>query len=731
MFLRGIRAQGWRPSGRVQSARHVREELERLHALLSGHQALLEAINHRAALLEDINHMLVMSPAQRRRPSRPRPEMPADVVAQLRLPAPAQPQATVVVPVHGERDFTLNCLWSLARADTKVPFDVVVVDDASPGALGEELPEIKGLRLLRLSENHGFISACNAGVAQVSAPFVVLLNNDTEVHEWWLDALVAKAKSDDRIAIVGAMLLDASGAVQDAGGIVWSDGEASNYGRNASPDDFAYGWSRDVDYCTGACILVRRTFWSQVGGFDGRFTPAYYEDTDLAFQARANGWRVVYEPAARVTHFEGVSHGTDVTTGVKSYQVRNRTVFKTKWAHELRQQFDHDADHLMQARDTRRGGHIVVIDHIVPEPDRDAGSLRMRNVLELLVDEGFVVHFIADNLVGSEPYTEDLQRLGIEVVHGPVDPFDVLRSLGPDLSLVLLSRPGVAWRYLPWAREHCPDVPVVFDMVDAHGLRERRRAATSNHAGVERAAEAWDRMERALAQSADLTIAVSDADARHLTRIAGEVPSAVLPTIYRPRPAAVTVDGRTGLLFVGGFRHHPNVRAALDLVRYVVPLVEANMGTPVPTMIVGPDAPIQVQRLASADVTVTGWVRDIVPLQRASRVFVAPLAFGAGVKGKVCESLIAGLPVVTTSIGAEGLDVIDGEHVLIGDEPQTMADHIGRLLTDDDLWLRLSRAGKARAEELVGFEAGRQQLRRILADLNVVAPDRTVPPPSR
>lgn len=673
--------------------------------------------------------MLVMSPAQRRRPTRPRPEMPADVVAQLRLPRPEEPVATVVVPVHGQREFTLNCLWSLSQADTKVPFDVLVVDDASPGALGEELAEVKGLRLLPLTENEGFLGACNAGVAQVTAPFVVLLNNDTEVHDGWLDALVARANADDRIAIVGAMLLYESGAVQDAGGIVWSDGDAWNYGRNASPDDFACGWSRDVDYCSGACILVRRSFWTQVGGFDTRFSPAYYEDTDLAFQARANGRRVVYEPAARVTHFEGASHGTDVTTGVKAFQVRNRAVFKAKWTAELRHQFDHDADLLLQARDTRRGGHVLVVDHIVPEPDRDSGSLRMRNVLELLVDEGFVVHFIADNLVGSEPYTEDLQRLGVEVVYGPVDPFDVLRGLAADLSLVLLSRPGVAWRYLPWAREHCPDVPVVFDMVDAHGLRERRRAATSNQAGVERAAEAWDRMERALAQSADLTIAVSDVDARHLASIAGEVPSVVLSNIYRPRTATVEVDGRTGLLFVGGFRHHPNVRAALDLVRYIVPQVEANTGRPVPTTIVGPDAPRQVQRLASADVTVTGWVRDIEPLQRASRVFVAPLAYGAGVKGKVCESLIAGLPVVTTSIGAEGLDLIDGEHILIGDDPQTMAEHIGRLLTDDDLWLRLSAAGKARADELVGFEAGRQQLRRILAGLNVVAPDRTVAPP--
>jgi GT2 family glycosyltransferase len=723
------REQGGRMASHDDKAEPVREVLSALadvRKVLDQHSELLSSVNHRSVLLEHLYDRAVRDTGRGLAGSSAW-EGPVPDSTSFVMPNPVLPEATVVIPVHDQLSLTLRCLESLARARTAVAFDVLVVDDASAAPLPSELARVRGLRVERLQRNVGFLQACNAGVACARGRFVVFLNNDTIVHDCWLDALVERAMTDHRIALVGAMLLCPDGTVQEAGSIVFRDGSARHYGRGSDPSAFDVGVTRDVDYCSAACLLVRRTFWDEVGGFDARYQPAYYEDVDLAFEARSRGWRVVYEPAARVVHLEGGSHGTDLAVGTKAFQVRNQMTFARKWSHILEAQHSPDTDRPLRARD-RRGGHVIVVDHYVPEHDRDSGSLRMRYLLELLVEEGFVVHFISDNLHASQPYTRQLQALGIEVIAGAVDPYEVIRQLAPDVVLALLARPGVAWRYIPWVREHCPDVPIVFDMVDAHGLRERRRAMVESSPGTAAAADAWDRMEATLALCSDLTLAVSSADADHLRRCAGDVPYAVLPNIHRPRTVLKSVSERDGILFVGGFRHPPNVRAAIDLVREIVPRVERLLGRDVPVILAGSDPPEEVRRLASRTVTVAGWVLDLAPLHDHCRVFVAPLSFGAGMKGKIGESLINGLPVVTTSIGAEGLDLTLGVDLLVADRPGDLAHHVAAVLTDDDLWRRLAESGRRYAEENLGIAAGRWRLRSILDGLGVARPG--VPPRS-
>src|SRR5690606_3762654 len=131
--------------------------------------------------------------------------------------------------------------------------------------------------------------------------------------------------------LVGSQLLYPDGRLQEAGGLVFDDGSAANYGRFEAPDDPRFASLRDTDYCSGAALAIARALFDRLGGFDGRYAPAYYEDTDLAFAVRAAGCRVLYQPASRVVHLEGASAGTDVRSGIKAYQVRNRAVFAAKW----------------------------------------------------------------------------------------------------------------------------------------------------------------------------------------------------------------------------------------------------------------------------------------------------------------------------------------------------------------------------------------------------------------
>ena len=167
-----------------------------------------------------------------------------------------------------------------------------------------------------MKQNSGFIGAVNAGLERAKGRYVLLLNNDTEVLPGWLDALMRTMETEENVGVVGAQPADPDGTLQEAGGIIWRDGSGLNYGRGGDADDPSYNFVRDVDYCSGACLLVRKEILDALGGLDRRYSPAYYEDTDLAFAARKLGYRVVYQPEAKIRHAEGSSNGTDEGSGV-------------------------------------------------------------------------------------------------------------------------------------------------------------------------------------------------------------------------------------------------------------------------------------------------------------------------------------------------------------------------------------------------------------------------------
>ncbi len=428
---------------------------------------------------------------------------------------------------------------------------------------------------------------------------------------------------------------------------------------------------------------------------------------------------------------------TTRSSGHKRFQEQNRPKLVEKWRHRL------DVEHLRNspanvtlAADRHRGPHVLVVDHRVPMWDRDAGSLRILKIMEALIGLGAHVTFMPENFAPIEPYTRGLQNMGIEVLYGELDPRVELAARASRLTTVVLSRPHPASHWLDTIRELAPDATVVYDTVDLHWLREARRgevAAGRRETAFAKGngkpatvgsvpsqampakARALRELELAMMRASDMTMVVSSAERDQVLRDVPGTDVLVVPTLHEVEVDVAPVEDRAGILFVGGFEHMPNVDAAVHLVKDVMPGVWRQLGD-IEVTIVGPAPPSEVQALASSRVEVAGWVEDLLPLLRRSRLMVAPLRFGAGMKGKITQCLAAGLPVVTTSLGAEGLDVHDGKDILVADEPEGLVERIVVGCRDDGLWRRISAAGQSLVTTACSPEAIEAQMRILLGE---------------
>jgi O-antigen biosynthesis protein len=652
----------------------------------------------------------------------------------ISLPEFDNPKVSLIIPLYAHAELTRACLNSIRDNTTRVSYEVIIVDDAADEQTKRLLEKVRGARIVSNDENIGYIRSVNRGAALARGRWLVLFNNDTEVTNGWLTAMLACAESAEDVAVVTPKYLYPDGSLNEAGGVIWRDGTGVNYGRGDRPDDFQYGYRRETDYGSAAALMVSADLWKATGGYDERYLPMYYEDADLCFEARERGLRVLYEPEAVVIHIEGASAGNDPTSGHKRYQEENRSKFVAKWAHRL------DAEHLRPAptnlrlaANRHRGHHVLVIDHRVPMWDRDAGSLRMFHIMKAALASGARVTFMPDNLTPTEPYTRHLQKMGIEVIHGHVHVNAELDTIGPRLDLVILSRPHTASRWLDIVREFAPSATVAYDTVDLHWLREARRGATGFAVGtieisngslgsIAPKAQALRHLELAMIRAADATIVVSNCEREQVER---DVPGSrviVIPTVHDIEPLVQPPEGRSGILFVGGFEHTPNIDAAICLVKEVMPKVWRELGD-VPVTIVGSSPPPQVTALASPLVDVTGWVEDLQPLFDNARLMVAPLRYGAGMKGKITQSLAVGLPVVTTPIGAEGLEDKGEQCMLVAEDQQGLAAQAISVYEDDQLWRRLSCAGQSLIAEQCSTQLLSDRLSNLLEGTFVVVPD--------
>lgn len=614
------------------------------------------------------------------------------LLAENQTPLPSQTvKVSIIIPVFNKAEFTFQCLRSLLREIDLTQNEIIVVNNASSDETARLLDLLRNhLCVIHNGENKGFVEACNQGAAIARGEFLVFLNNDTVVESQWLKAMVETIENDKTVGAVGSKLVYPDGRLQEAGCIIWQDGYGHAYGWGQNPQDARFNFAREVDYCSGASLLIKKELFEQIGGFDMRYAPAYYEDTDLCMSVRAAGYKVVYQPASRLMHFESVTAGKDKQTGFRRFLEINREKFVAKWRETLeREHLSHDKKNVNTASNRKTGRRIMVFHDLIPQPDVNSGGVRMFAVLQALSKLGQVTSVPLTKRPGDEKYEQMLGKTGVEVVW--INDF-LKRAKREQVEVAILTYPFVAELMFTSVKKMFPAAKMIFDTVDVHFVRLEREFELTKNPTIAREAARFKKIEMRWAKAADEVWCVTENDREFLQKVVPTANIEIVPNIHALQGRGKPFAERTGLFFIGGFQHRPNLDAVIYFLDEIFPLLLEKQPA-LQFHIAGSSTPPEIFARNSANVTVHGFVPDVSKLFQNSRVFVSPLRYGAGMKGKIGQSLSFGLPVVTTSVGAEGMSLTNGAEVLIADAPQQFADAVWRVYCDEVLWQTLSDAG--------------------------------------
>ena len=609
-------------------------------------------------------------------------------------------RVTVLIPVYGQWHWTERCLKALALTPPRLfCFDML------------NMKRFPWAEVRQAPQNLGFTRTCNFGALGVETEFILFLNNDTEPLPGFLESLIACADSESDVGIVGSKLIYPDGNLQEAGSIIWRDGTGHNYGKNRDADEYRYLTPRNVDYCSGASILVRTELFRKLNGFDERFAPAYFEDVDLSFAFRKMGFHTRYEPNSVVIHHEGGSHGRDVTKGLKAYQVTNKEKFCDKWKEELQ---EHAAPYKVPLYNAATSGHkvhpiILFIDSQMINPTIDSGSLRSFEILLLCQEIGYEVVFLAENANPFGISADRLRRNGVVVLHGRGEAEKFFDEAGDFVKLVFLARARSAHSWHYFIKELRPEIPVAFDTVDIHHLRELREAELEGSDFKHLVALSTRRIEMYMADNSDATVVVSPQEVDYLKNFIPQSQIYVVGNIHRVKEGILPFSKRKGLLFVGSFAHTPNVDGLEWFFSEVWSHVDSSIRSD-GLQIIGANPPRKLVKSAPVGVSFLGWVESTDSYVDGARLSIAPLRYGAGVKGKVGEAWSRGLPVIGTTIAFEGMIEMDDPEFHFADDPKKFAELINSVYSSESLWVKASEAGQRRVQETLSRDVAKAAL---------------------
>lgn len=587
------------------------------------------------------------------------------------------PKVSIIIPVYNNFEYTRQCIWSIVRNTGDVSYEIIVADDCSTDKTCVIEDIIKGVKHIKTGNNCGFLKNCNHASRYAEGEYVLFLNNDTIVQDNWLMPLISCIENDASVGLVGSKFIYPDNTLQEAGGIVFRDGTAMNYGRNKNPEDIEFNYVKEVDYISGASILLKKELWKELNGFDVRFAPAYCEDSDLAMRIRyEKKLKVIYQPKSEVVHFEGKSNGTDVTTGLKKYQIENSHKLLNKWSVLLNKYHAIDVNQIFLAKDhSYNKKTILVIDWKVLSFTKDTGSRATYQYMQFFKICGFNVKLWAHDYYIEDDFLDRHLQDGFEVLSGCISGSfeDWVRENGKFIDYIYLNRPDIAKIYIDKIRKYS-NAKVIYQGHDLHYLRKyRERISQGKNEEAEKLLPEERKFELDICRKMDVACYVSTVEVAEVHKLRPDINVKAIPIsfydISEKKNIKYDAQTRSNIAFVAGFRHTPNIDGVIWFCNKIFPKIREKCPG-IKLYIVGSSPVEEVKRLACDDVIVTGYVSDekLNDIYKNIRLTVVPLLSGAGVKGKVIESIYNKVPVITTNIGAEGIANDDNLITICNDE---------------------------------------------------------------
>jgi len=581
---------------------------------------------------------------------------------------PGRPRAIVFIPpkqplvsiaILGGRDwrYVNRSLASLRRLELENAPEILVLADP---AIAREMQMHVGVQLVPVSKGTSFTHALKAAVSRARGSYLYMVDSRLVPATGAIAALARTLDSDSETALVCSRICTLGSHLYEAGRAILSDGTIQPCGAGCSISDSRYAFLREVESISPASFMARLSSLRIASLDEVTFAAASYAVADLCFEMRTRGLHCVCQPLSMVFAEEKLD------SAVNSIDAR---AFTDRWLRGGR------------IGRSARSSAILFLDEHVPFDDRDAGSRRLALLLRLARAHGWSVVFGSLENRAYPPYSDRLRQAGIEVISGfGEDSLAGLRARGSLFDCVWVSRAQVASDYLAAVRSSQPQARVVYDTVDLHFVRLSRQAKVQ---GRRTGHDDMERLELDAARRSDVTVVTSshEVETLHARGITNVAVVSLAETLIDRVPDQ---ESRQGILFLGNYAHAPNVDAALWLAEEIVPRVRQRVPGIMLTL-AGADPTPAIRKLSSRLVHVPGFIDDLEPVFARHRVFAAPLRFGAGLKGKIVQAMAAGVPIVTTSIGSEGIAGSENELVIADDVP-SFADALITLHENKQQW---------------------------------------------
>ena len=637
----------------------------------------------------------------------------------LNVPKFKNPLVSIIIPVYNKFEYTYRCISSIIKSEENISYEIIIANDNSDDETKIIDKYIKNIIVINNQVKYNYLINCNRASKIAKGKYILFLNNDTKVLKDWLSSLVKLIQNDEKIGMVGSKFIYSNRKLQEAGGIVFNNGQCINYGNGDNPDYPQYNYVKEVDYISGASIMIKKDIWENLGGFDERFSPAYYEDTDFSFKLRSNGYKVLYQPKSVVLHYEGISNGKYLNTGIKKYQEINKIKFIEKWKNELINQQDTMNTFLAKDR-VFNNNRILIIDHKVPNFDKDAGGRCTYMYLNLFKEIGFQVTFIGNDFKKYEPYTSILQQNGIEILYGKIFEKTIKEWLKTYLKYykyVYLQRAEVTITYLDYILKYFSGKIIYFGH-DLNYIRLQRQYNITKNINNLINSNRLEKIENYIISKANIVHVVGNYEENLIReKFKNKIVRNIPIYIFENEIKNVEKDfyQRKNIIFVGGFSHQPNEDGVLWFAKEIYPKIY-NTYPEIIWYIVGSNVNDQIKNLESKNIKILGYLSDekLKELYNECRIAIAPLRFGAGIKGKIIEAAYNQIPMVTTSIGAEGLNNAT-EAFIVEDDPLKFSDIICKLYTDFAKLKIMSDSGKIFIEK---FFSKKKAKEIIMMDIN-------------